>query len=434
MSNKNNNDADNIRTSEVPVLKVGIISDIQGNEDRRDWGMYNLGLAFDMLAGMKTDVLLVAGDLADHGVAEVYRIYNELLKEKFGDNIPKQVFCDGNHDFWIAEKQDPAKTFSDFCGYVGQSEDNPYHINIKGYDFIALSTSDGHTYTQEKLDETDKLLERLTKEQPGKPVFVLTHFPPKDTVSGSHNPSGITELLKLFEKYPEVVSFSGHTHYPLEDERTLWQGAFNAIETSTLSYGCIEEEVVNTAGGVILPFAREVIQMLTMDIYEDRLEVRRYNVADKREIAPDKRWKIPLPYTGNAPDRRSMAKAPEFAEDAQMLIRYDYGFIYLIFDATVRGDFAQFYEIEISAKDAEGKWSPQKTLRYVSNFYRLTKNRDTREFFKFPPNAFGKETEYLFRVYPVESFGKKGKPLEAVITIPASWWRDTPQENPCPQE
>ncbi len=421
---------------EESVMRVGIISDIQGNALRQDWGMYNLARAFDMLAPMNIDVLLVPGDIADRGDLEVYRIYNELLKEKFGKNIPLQVICDGNHDFWLPKKQASAKTFSDFCKAMGQSGANPYHVNIQGYDFVALSTFDGNRYMVKALKETDKLLKKLTAANPGKPIFVLTHFGPKNTVTGSFV-HGRTELMNIFRKYPEVVSLSGHTHIPLEDERSIWQGEFTAIQTSTVNYGCIEDKVVNTVNGIV-PFAREVNQLLCMDIYPERLEIRRYNITDNREIAPEKRWNIALPYKPEnavyTAKRKETAETPEFADGAQMLVRYDYGFIYLIIDSASKGGFPHFYDVEIAEKDSAGNWKVRGSHRYVSNFYRLTGNKESREFFKLPPNALGKATEYRFRVYPVETFGNRGRAMEEIIYAPAEWSRTKSQDNPYPQE
>ena len=52
---------------EIPILKVAVISDVQGYDYPADWGMHNLERAFEVLAPMEPDVIINAGDLGDHG-------------------------------------------------------------------------------------------------------------------------------------------------------------------------------------------------------------------------------------------------------------------------------------------------------------------------------------------------------------------------------
>ena len=55
-----------------PVLKVGIVGDIQGYPVEYDWGMHNLERAFAMLAPKQPDVLIMDGDLSDQGDPEAF--------------------------------------------------------------------------------------------------------------------------------------------------------------------------------------------------------------------------------------------------------------------------------------------------------------------------------------------------------------------------
>jgi hypothetical protein len=38
----------------------------------------------------------------------------------------------------------------------------------------------------------------------------------------------------VFDKYPNCVAFTGHTHYMLTDDRTVWQGGFTCINAGAL--------------------------------------------------------------------------------------------------------------------------------------------------------------------------------------------------------
>ena len=52
---------------DVPVLKIGIVSDSQCYDVREDWGMSNLADALKLLAEKKPEMLIMPGDLADLG-------------------------------------------------------------------------------------------------------------------------------------------------------------------------------------------------------------------------------------------------------------------------------------------------------------------------------------------------------------------------------
>ena len=40
-----------------------------------------------------------------------------------------------------------------------------------------------------------------------------------------------TRVSDVLAKYPQVVTFSGHLHFPLNDPRSIWQASFT-------SFGC----------------------------------------------------------------------------------------------------------------------------------------------------------------------------------------------------
>jgi hypothetical protein len=53
----------------------------------------------------------------------------------------------------------------------------------------------------------------------------LSHYHPEGTVLGASAKYG-RRLRKVLDKFPQVISLSGHTHCPLANERMIWQGAF----------------------------------------------------------------------------------------------------------------------------------------------------------------------------------------------------------------
>ena len=400
-----------MNASSKPLLKVGIFSDIQALPSRHDWGMYNFVKALEIFKEKGVDLLVNAGDLAEGGDPETYALYWQLIEEAFPGGSPEHIACEGNHD--CNGKVPFKEAFAKVCKNLRRECVNPEHRVIKGYDFITFATFDRIHYAEEELPALEKALQKAAERDPEKPVFVITHFPPAETVSGSFS-SGSEGLKRVLQKFPQAVSLSGHTLYPLMDERTIWQGEFTAIETSTLAYGCMtEEKCFNTVNG-ILPFAREVTECLYLEIFEDRMEFRRYNTTDRRELGPV--WKTALPFVPGKGEytasRAETRQAPRFAEGSTVLLRYDYGYAYIIFDRCTRGDFAHFYDVEFSCFDEEkAVWDEPSVYRYCGDFYRFECNQQDKLYFKLPETL--KEGHLCrFRIYGVESFGKRGEPLE----------------------
>ena len=210
------------------------------------------------------------------------------------------------------------------------------------------------------------------------------------------------------------------------------------MNTSTLSYGCLEGiKVVNTCNG-ILPFAREVVQFMLLEIYPDKLVFRRFNAEEKREIKPNRRWVVDIPYQPSQARYTSVrakeSKAPEFPADAKLFLRYDYGFAYVIFDMAKHDDLVFAYRVKVLHKTSSGNWQEHFSADYVASFYRLERTRGKREFFKLPETALKNGVCNRIEVYAQETFGKLSNPLVIEYNVPHYWkfakvdFRSAPQE------
>ena len=418
-------------------LRVAIVSDSQAYPSSTDWGMSNLEKAFKLLASKNPEVMLMAGDLADGTNYATFDFYKNMLDQYFPGII--HVGCAGNHDYWVprGKERDPIGIYKEFCARLGQPHANPLHTVVKGISFIAFSEDfsleDGHSKGMLDLLETE--IQKAIARDPEKPVFVITHYPPAETMSGSFNSSGRPELRELFDRYKQVVSISGHTHYPLEDERCMWQGNFTAFTTDTLAYCCMSDGFYNACGKVIVPFAREGIQVLFMEIYDDHFDIHRYNVEDQREIKPDALWSVPIPYDPEKAEytdaRKDRRPAPQFPAAAKAAFRYDFGYLYLLFDPAEHPDFVHWYTVKIfECSETETLISEEK---FVAGFYRLERFSGEKVVLRLPSEVIKPASHCRFEIYPVESFGNTGSPLviEADIPNALKFRCGTPD---CPQE
>jgi hypothetical protein len=254
-------------------------------------------------------------------------------------------------------------------------------------------------------------------------------------MSGSFNASGRPELRELFDRYKQVVSISGHTHYPLEDERCIWQGNFTAFTTDTLAYCCMSDGFYNACGKVIMPFAREGVQVMFMEIYDDHFDIHRYNVEDQREIKPDAVWSVAIPYDPEqavyTDARKNQRPAPQFPAEAQAAFRYDFGYLYLLFDPAEHPDFVHWYTVKVFECGEEEKLVSEE--KFASAFYRLERYQGERVVLRLPSEVIKPASHCRFEIYPVESFGNAGNPLIIEADIPnALKFRSGAPE--CPQE
>ena len=324
----------------------------------------------------------------------------------------------------------------DFTAAIGDPSEQVVRKVVGGYDFIAFSSDNKHSYDAEDCAKLVPALDAAVARDPSKPIFVVTHFHPKDTVDASHGGSGRPALREILNRYPQVVSFSGHTHSPLHDERCIWQGEFTAVNTSGLSYGCIPERCENLCGP-ILPFGREALYCMYMEVFADRLEIHRYNAEDQVEIKPDRLWRVALPYSPEkavyTAARADSRQAPAFDPGTQMYFRYDYGYVYFVFDQARHDDFVHFYRLVLDELDEAGDVVASKSYRYVGNFFRLERNRDRRLVLKAPPNSMEAGKRYRCSMYPVETFGKEGEPLVITVRVRHSYTFNNLRDNG-PQE
>ncbi|KAI7251650.1 hypothetical protein KC345_g11559, partial [Hortaea werneckii] len=102
------------------------------------------------------------------------------------------------------------------------------------------------------------------------PVFLFLHQPLKDTVAGSLESQewyGVTqdkELRSILSKYPQTLLFTGHTHWELEVDNTMYPGSgeaatmFNAASVAYL-WTNADEHKTGSQGFYVEVYADKVL-------------------------------------------------------------------------------------------------------------------------------------------------------------------------------
>ncbi len=184
------------------------------------------------------DGVVFVGDLTDHGTKDEYICFFDTVKETLGGRIPVFSVLAKNHDNWEHGRASVKTGLRYYREITGRATD--FHETVGGFHLIGLSTSDndGEYYADAQKAWLRNALEEASADAPGRPVFVFTHEHIPDTVFGSAALDGWAHSFfsGVFDAYPHAVCFSGHSHYPLNDPRSIWRGAYTAVGTGAMSY------------------------------------------------------------------------------------------------------------------------------------------------------------------------------------------------------
>ena len=183
----------------------------------------------------KLDAVMYVGDIADNGRRDQFCGFKSSVDAAVKDET--QVLA------LLAVKSHDGSTMDEgaldyFKNVTGIDADN--HVVINGFHFITLSQSknEGEKYGEYQREWLKEQLDAAVKDDPSKPIFVAHHEHVKNTVYGGSDFDGwgIDYFRDILNQYPQVVHFSGHSHYPVNDPRSIWQGEFTAVGTGSMKY------------------------------------------------------------------------------------------------------------------------------------------------------------------------------------------------------
>lgn len=389
--------------TENETFKVAIISDsqlppTQAQLDEDDTFLINLKNALTVIKNNDVDMILYAGDIGDLGTRFAFRTYMDAIDEVFGENKPIIQTIMGNHDYWHKSVFTAINHRKAFQQIMGQSPWTHYVVN--GYHFIGVSPdcgsmTAGYVIASQWLDEE---LQKAEADSNGKPIFVMTHNQPLNTSYGSED-WGDKTLNAVLEKHPNVINFSGHVHYSLLDERSVWQGEYTVINTQSLSYTELEEGKEN---GTIPPNAAATPMGYIMEFQEGEILLHRINFADGnmgKEEKTDMLWSFPLPYVNDGrfsfETRKAANQAPVVTNTAGTATLKD-GNVELSFTAAEDDDFVHSYKVIIDDKE---------TKYFFSDFYNGIADMQKDVTLTLPAPTDG--TKHTYKIYAVDSWDEE---------------------------
>lgn len=350
----------------------------------------------------RLDAIGMVGDFANSGTETQFKAAKEILDKNVDYSETKVIASIASHEFMNDGVESGYRLLRETFG-----QEPDVHEVINGFHFVSITPSKGCNYHDDKKVWMAKELKEAAKDDRKKPIFVFQHPHNSGTVYGSIL-WGEDDLIPIYMHYPQILHFSGHSHAPINDPRSIHQQHFTCLGTGTLSYFELDEfdKIYST-----LPTRKEqAAQMLIVEADENnRVRVYPYDVLTGNFFPYV--WEIDTPSdpsTFTYTDQRyKTTAAPSFAEDAEIAIS-------AVTDSSFRVDFPQ-------ANPAEGD-------KYVNSYDIIVKNADGETV-----RQFSIWSEYYFYDMP-KTLGVDVKDLDAdseyTVEIRAnSFWMTSSKEN-----
>lgn len=355
-------------------LRVGVLTDIHITppETGDEWFVKALR-RFD---AARVDAVLIAGDLTTWTRRYEFEAAAAAWRKVFPDDRRsdgvriERIFITGNHDvdgfFYSGGKFKSNEEVEAVSFYRHRDEwwreffGEPYEPArvkfVKGYAFVLVNW--WSRAAQSFADNPAKFplaaglpaehhpgpefLAKIAGDLPkNRPFFYVQHEPLPGTVCQAFADAPLDETGGILAGYPNCIALTGHMHYPLTDERSIWQREFTAVNCScargfAFSFPGRENGHSVTDYNRDPPFEMDkfdivaVRQGLTMDVFADRVVFERFDIANDIAVGDD--WVVPLyangatvPPDGAAPKysfaaRTIASQPPQFASDAAVTV------------------------------------------------------------------------------------------------------------------
>ncbi len=262
-----------IDRTDNPVLRFVVCSDIhmEDSAECRQYGrlekLFQYSYAYaESQPYSSIDAFVFAGDIITYGTKAQADNINTVVNKYKKAGTPLMCVYD-NHD--IGDGGTTIAKCEEWFG-VPANEDR----KINGFHFITASYDDSHLYTS-RLPSLYRQLNNAKKEDAEKPIFVFNHRNIQGTVYGSTY-WGTAQLSPVLNNFPQIIDFSGHSHYPVNDPRSCNQAFFTSFNCGTLSYVELEPGM---SYGTVPPDAEGTAQFYIVEVYADNsVAVKPFNI------------------------------------------------------------------------------------------------------------------------------------------------------------
>ena len=437
----------------APVLRFLVTSDLHLRTTANDYQsyetlqkLYRTAYAYSEAQDYsKLDGIFFAGDFTQNGsTAEMTKFFDFVNQNTKKGTTVRAIL--GNHEYWASGSQyreeegtrygpkSIAATYQKYTS-LGGYETVDAHLIISGYHFLILNMDrynddyTGSKFSPAKLAWLETELAAAAADDPTgkKPIFVFQHMPATATVNNSSQSSSDDNLEKIFNKYPQAVDFSGHTHRPITDPRSIWQKGYTAINTASLAYLGVnianhptydKKAVVamdnegNWEYGDIETAVRNAVLYYFVEVNaENEIRLVVYNLLTESVLKTIYIGGVGDPSTFTYTNtRKQISEAPKFPDGAKLeVVSTTFGGARLSIPQAFCTDTVNNYRCEVIGPN--GNW--------VKIYYRLAVQYLGNAAPKSIPlsiKALDPGKTYTVKVIPVSTWGKEGEPLVTSLT------------------
>ena len=426
-----------------PSLRFGVVSDPHVTTPE---SCAMLEKSFRYFKSRGADAVMVPGDLTDWGLRSGLEYVKATWDRVFAGTDVVPLFCTGNHDFdgWAygdmtmemhanGYSEDEALTklglAAEWERVLGEKYAPVCVRTVKGYDFISAEWDSFGEFPE-------WMAANGARFKGNKPFFYFQHPPARGTTSDSGGWDDKGAAFSALKEFPNAIAFTGHSHRPFNDERSIWQGEFTAIATPSLSYAGFPPGHENGGGKrngtsvLAMPMIPDRLDLrggqgYFVSVYDDRIVIERIDIEeDCAEGAPA--WIVPLaggerPYGFDS--RAEASVAPWFPAGAELhaatrntedrqgkwAIVMDCRFPAACVPAGCR-----VFDYEIRAVPADG--SKPLAKKFLSPAYsRMAKYEPKTMRFWFNVAELPQDVDYRLEVRAFNCFGKASRPIVSGI-------------------
>ena len=202
----------------------------------------------DLHASERMDAVIVAGDVAENGLAEEYQLVYDGLK---GLENCRYIMSAGNHDIRLRSYRQVVSRFTELSNALNNNVDPVTELHfserVNGYKFIVLG-SDKATFEEAFIsDEQLEWLDSEIEAENGQLTFVICHQPlklthdlPNTWGNGTNLNAGSVgdqsdALKEILTSHKNVVFITGHLHTGFGDASYEQIGDLHMVNVPALS-------------------------------------------------------------------------------------------------------------------------------------------------------------------------------------------------------
>ncbi|MBQ7688577.1 MAG: metallophosphoesterase [Clostridia bacterium] len=357
----------------VPTVRLIAFTDTHNENDNVADAIDTAYRLFDddpVYAGV--DGFFGLGDFSSIGTEPDYANYADTLHEHVREETIL-INIHGNHEFKNVNEYHDL-----FIKYFGHEPNTVTQIN--GFSCIAFSGERGlteWTFTPSSLKWLSDAIKEAEENAQGKAIFVFNHPHPWGTVYGS-TVWGDPELNVVLNGHTAVVDFSGHSHFPLNDPRSINQASYTAVGCGAMARFELDN---NGIVGQHPDGYEDAAQMVVIEADNDgSVRIRGYDLLSDTYFCEY--------YIDNVNDRsefdytyknmRAHDAAPKFAEDAAATAyKNEAGEWVISFDEAKPAEGYIVHEYKVTIRDENGKKIFSKN--FIDDYY-VIDDDDTADF------------------------------------------------------